>query len=79
MIFNIIYAIMGDYAINVQIESILSKNNSGNANSDIARMNGARFVRTTEPNEGVRFNEGLVKQLVGGDVITARFFIRQRV
>lgn len=73
MIFNIIYAIMGDYAINVQIESILSKNNSGNANSDIARMNGARFVRTTEPNEGVRFNEGLVKQLVGGDVITARF------
>lgn len=72
---DIIYAMLGDYSLNTQAESILAKGfNSGNgANSDIARMNGARFVRTNEPNEGSRFNEGLVKQLVSGDVTTARF------
>jgi putative DNA primase/helicase len=30
-------------------------------------------VTTTEPNEGVRLDEGLVKQLTGGDKVTARF------
>lgn len=73
---NTLNSILGDYAINAQVESILTRgnNNSGNASPDIARMNGARFVRTNEPNEGARFNEGLVKQLTGGnDKITARF------
>lgn len=73
---NTLNSIMGDYALNAQVESILTRgnSNSGNASPDIARMNGARFVRTNEPNEGARFNEGLVKQLTGGnDKITARF------
>lgn len=71
---DIIYKMLGDYALNAQVESILAKgNNNSGASSEIARMNGARFVRTNEPNEGARFNEGLVKQLVSGDVTTARF------
>lgn len=71
---DILYQMLGDYALNSQVDSILARsNNSGGANSEIARMNGARFVRTNEPNEGSRFNEGLVKQLVSGDVTTARF------
>ena len=47
------------------------KNNNG-INSDIARLKGARLVTTVEPNEGLRLNEGLLKQLTGGDIITAR-------
>lgn len=72
---DVLYAILGDYSLNCQIESILARNSgsSGGASSEIARMNGARFVRTNEPNEGSRFNEGLLKQLVSGDVTTARF------
>ena len=71
---DILYEMLGDYSLNSQVDSILARsNNSGGANSEIARMNGARFVRTNEPNEGSRFNEGLVKQLVSGDVTTARF------
>ena len=71
---DILYEMLGDYSLNSQVESILAKNNSSSgASSEIARMNGARFVRTNEPNEGSRFNEGLVKQLVSGDVTTARF------
>lgn len=73
--FNTIYKLLGDYSLNAQVESVLTRGSgaSGNATPDIARMNGARFVRTNEPNEGARFNEGLVKQMTGGDVVTARY------
>ena len=75
---NTIYSALGDYSLNAQVESILTRGtSSGNASPDIARMNGARFVRTNEPNEGARFNEGLVKQLTGGDVVTARYLYGQ--
>ncbi|MBS4538194.1 hypothetical protein GOQ27_06950 [Clostridium sp. D2Q-11] len=69
---DIIAAIMGDYATNIQPETIMVKNQQGSANSDIARLKGARFVTTVEPNEGARINEGLLKQLTGGDTVTAR-------
>lgn len=73
--FNTLFSALGDYALNAQVDSILTRKgqSSGNASPDIARMKGARFVRTNEPSEGARFNEGLVKQLTGGDVITARY------
>lgn len=72
--FDIVYTIFGDYGLNSQIESFLAKANSqSGATSEIARMNGARFIRTNEPNDNSRLNEGLVKQLVGGDITTARF------
>lgn len=80
LFFGVVYNVFGSYALNAQVESILTrgKSNSGNASPDIARMDGARFVRTNEPNEGARFNEGLVKQLTGGDdTITARFLYGQ--
>ena len=63
---------MGEYATNIQPESIMMKMPSGNANSDIARLKGARLVTSVEPNEGMRLNEGLLKQITGDDMITAR-------
>jgi putative DNA primase/helicase len=69
---DIISAIMGDYATNIQPETIMVQNRQSGANSDIARLKGARFVTTVEPNEGARLNEGLLKQLTGGDTVTAR-------
>lgn len=69
---DIVTEIMGDYAINIQPETIMVKQGQGQANSDIARLKGSRFVTTVEPNEGARINEGLLKQLTGGDKVTAR-------
>lgn len=69
---DIIADIMGDYATNIQPETIMVRGQQGGANSDIARLQGARFVTTVEPNEGARINEGLLKQLTGGDIVTAR-------
>lgn len=69
---DIMSEIMGDYAVNIQPETIMVKRSSGGANSDIARLRGARMVTSSEPNEGSRLDEGLIKQLSGGDKVTAR-------
>ena len=66
--------LIGGYAANTQPESIMvRKFSDGGANSDIARLKSARFVTCEEPTEGVRLNEGLLKQLTGGSKITCRF------
>jgi len=71
---DIVSALLGDYAVNAQVDTLLNHRNSGGGGtSDLARLKGARMVTTGEPNEGSKFNEGLVKQLTGGDKITARF------
>ena len=69
---EVVRKIMGDYATNIQPESIMIKASTSTANSDIARLKGARLVTSVEPNEGMRLNEGLIKQLTGDDMITAR-------
>lgn len=69
---NTIAEILGDYSTNMQADSLMVKRNSG-VNNDIARLSGARFVTSSEPNEGFVFDEGLIKQMTGDDKITARF------
>lgn len=66
---------LGSYAANAQPDTIMMQSKFGGtgAGSDIARLKSARFVTTEEPTEGVRLNEGLIKQLTGGSKITCRF------
>ena len=65
---------LGGYAANTQPETIMLKKwGDTGASSDIARLKSARFVTSEEPTEGVRLNEGLLKQLTGGSKITCRF------
>ena len=65
---------LGDYAANTQPETIMMKHfGNDSANSDVARLKSARYVTCEEPTEGVRLNEGLIKQLTGGSKITCRF------
>ena len=66
--------LLGGYAANAQPETIMMKKyGDSGALSDIARLKSARFVTSEEPTEGVRLNEGLLKQLTGGSKITCRF------
>ena len=63
---------LGDYVSNIQAKSLIVKSNSGSSSSeDIARLKGARFVTSSESNEGARLDESLIKQLTGGDKVTA--------
>ena len=68
---EVISEIFGDYAVNIQPETIMVRQVQAGPTSDIARLKGARFVTSVEPNEGARLNEGLLKQLTGGDKVTA--------
>lgn len=69
--------LLGGYSSNTQPDTIMLQSrlgsSGGGANSDIARLKSARFVTCEEPTEGVRLNEGLLKQLTGGGKITCRF------
>lgn len=69
--------LMGGYASNTQPDTLMIQSrlgsSGGGANSDIARLKSARFVTCEEPTEGVRLNEGLLKQLTGGSKVTCRF------
>lgn len=68
---NTIADILGNYAMTMNVESIMVRRNNG-VNSDIARLEGARMVISSEANEGSRLDEGLVKQMTGGDKVVAR-------
>lgn len=71
---DIISKMLGDYGANAQVESLLErKYGSSSHSSDLARLKGARFTTTGENSQGSKLNEGLIKQLTGGEKITARF------
>ncbi|KAF1084852.1 hypothetical protein SPSYN_02022 [Sporotomaculum syntrophicum] len=69
---DVIRSLLGDYGMQLNTDVLMSKDRNGIPN-DVARLKGARFVAAVEAGEGRRLDEVLVKQLTGGDVITARF------
>ena len=74
VMFNVLGALMGDYAHNMRIESLCEKPyaNGNGPTPDIADLCGKRFIRTNESNGKYAIDESLIKQLSGGDPITAR-------
>lgn len=65
-------SVMGDYAKQTPAETFSPKQ-SESIRNDVARLFGARFVTSVETQDGARIAESLVKQLTGGDRVTARF------
>lgn len=70
---EILRHIFGDYASNIQADTIMMQNKSGNsASSDLARLQGSRLVTCSETAENTRLNEPLIKQMTGDDIMTVR-------
>lgn len=65
-------ALLGDYAMRTPTEMLMMKHEGGIPN-DLARLKGARFVFASEAEEGRRLAESVVKDITGGDTISARF------
>lgn len=65
---------LGDegYALTAPADILLASA-QGRHSTELARLSGARLVVTSELEDGQRFAEAKVKQLTGGDPITARF------
>ena len=66
-------SLLGDYAETTRSETLLIKTYDGGIPNDIAALKGARFVSTSETEEGKRLAEALVKAITGGDSLSARF------
>lgn len=65
--------VMGDYAYRTSTESLMvSKNGGGNATPDVANLRGKRLVTASESSENHTLAESLIKDLTGGDMISAR-------
>ncbi len=69
---GLIQDLLGDYATSTPTNTLMVKRGDTIPN-DLAALNGARFVTAMEIEDGQRFSESLVKQLTGGDIISARF------
>lgn len=63
--------IFGEYAMNADPSTFMQKQRSGRANPEIARLQGARFVSSSETEENERLAAGIVKRLSGNTRITA--------
>jgi putative DNA primase/helicase len=69
---ELVHEVLGDYARNTDVETLLIKKYQGVGN-DVAALKGARFVSAAEVEKGRRLAESKVKQLTGRDTVTARF------
>lgn len=68
--------LLGDYAQQTPFSTFLRKPSDGIPN-DLARLVGARFVSASEVAEGRHLDEAVVKQITGGDIVTARYLFRE--
>jgi putative DNA primase/helicase len=69
---NTLTGILGDYAATAAMDTFTAKHFEGHS-TDIAALAGARLVVASETEEGKAWAEARLKQLTGGDAITARF------
>lgn len=71
--------VLGDYAIQSPIETFMDgKASSSGATPELARLQGARVVFTSEGSEDQRLNVGRLKMLTGGERIAARRLYRDQ-
>ena len=68
--------ILGEYGQTARTDSITA-DRSGGIPNDIAAMAGARMVCMNETEDGQRLKEALVKDMTGGDTMSARFLHRE--
>jgi hypothetical protein len=65
--------VLGDYKGTVPITLVTEKRNAiGGTSSEIIQLKGIRYAVMQEPTKGVKLNEGIMKELTGGDPIQGR-------
>ncbi|WP_216671041.1 phage/plasmid primase, P4 family [Mangrovicoccus sp. HB161399] len=69
---NTVTRIMGDYATTAAMDTFVSSRGDKHP-TELALLRGARLVSASETEEGRAWAEARIKQMTGGDPITARF------
>lgn len=68
--------LFGDYGQSTSSDLLLARK-EGSILNDLAKLQGARFVRTSETEEGKRLAVALVKAMTGRDRLNARFLYKE--
>lgn len=72
--------VMGDYKGSVPLQLITQKRpNIGGTSSEVMALRGVRYAVIQEPSKNDTINEGVMKELTGGDPITARGLYKEAV
>ena len=72
--------ILGDYKGTVPTSLVTQKRNSiGSTSPEVAQLQGKRYAVMQEPSKGDIVNEGIMKELTGGDPIQARPLYRDSI
>ena len=58
--------LVGDYGTLLQVDTLMTRQESNNTQADLADLRGARFVQTSEVEEGQRFSQGKLKRITQG-------------
>ena len=69
---NVVQTIMKDYAVTAAMDTFTASKSDKHP-TDLAMLRGARLVTASETEEGRAWAEARIKQMTGGDTITARF------
>jgi putative DNA primase/helicase len=69
---NTVARIMGDYATTAAMDTFTASHGDKHP-TDLAMLRAARLVTASETEEGRAWAESRIKQMTGGDMITARF------
>lgn len=70
---EVLQAMLDEYALRTPTETLMVRYGGSEIPNDIARLKGARFVSASESEEGQRLAEAKIKDLTGGDTVSARF------
>ncbi len=74
---RVLLALLGDYSLQTDSETLLLSRQEGRVRNDLARFAGARVVGAIESDTGRKLAPALIKQLTGGDIVTARFLFSE--
>ena len=71
---------LGEYKGTVPITLITQKRNTiGSTSSEIVQLMGTRYAVMQEPSKGDKINEGIMKEITGGDPIQGRALFKDTV
>lgn len=77
---DLISQIMGDYKATVPVSVLTQKRvGVGASSSEIAQLVGVRYAVMQEPSRGDKINEGVMKELTGGDELQARALFKDSI
>jgi P4 family phage/plasmid primase-like protien len=73
-------AVMGEYKAVLPITAVTQKRAMiGGASPELAVLKGVRYAVMQEPTKGDRINEGILKEITGGDDMTARALFKNTI